>query len=245
MKTSNKLILIAGIVSVIIMLFTTYKVKSTIMSQVVQGNGNMIERSYSLEKINSLRLVGVEVELVSSDREELVLSVDENLAYIAQVNVHGEELEVSLKKDSLYNPTNGVKLKIYCRNLDSIQLIFSKLSGTIIDSNLVLEMQGSSDADLIFEGSRIDVSGVNSCDVTIGGKCDTLNVSLTNSSDINSRKLKAKVCNIKAVNSSDATIYGDVELNATLVNSSDLTYYGEAKLNKIVTQNSSSIEKGE
>lgn len=243
MKTSNKIILIAGIVVIIFMLALTFKVKNKVMSKVVEGNGIKIEQTIAFEKISSLTINGIETEFVFSDKEEAVLSIDENLLYLADFESNNGNVKIGLRRDSFYHSLSGIKVKLYYKNLDSLFINLANCSGSLMDSAVYVKLSGN--ANFQFDGTRLDVVGRNSSKVILSGSCESLNVNLVNSSDLDSRELKTNYCYVRAANSSDAIVHVLKELNVELINSSDVEYFGDGILNMVETKNSSSIKKGE
>lgn len=263
MKTSNKILLITGSILLIGMLCITYKVKSRIMSKVVVGNGVLIEKTYTLDEMNNIRIHGLETEFIPSNKNKAVVNIDENLQYITDVNNKNGNVSIKLKGDSIYNFSNGTKVKLYSRNLDSINIHYANCKGELMDSTLYVKLSGSSDAKFKFMGSILDVVCTNSSDLDLNGSfdllnvklanssdlvlkgsCESFNAKLANSSDLNAKEFEVDFCSVKAVNSSDAVVNVSKELNVELANSSDLEYYGEAVLKKVETKNSSKIIKG-
>ena len=98
---------------------------------------------------------------------------------------------------------------------------------------------------LNIQSEAVSLTATNSAFVDLAGIVRELNVSATNSSNIDMAKVNVNSAHISLMNSSSATIKTDTILEAKIANSSSLKYIGMPVIGEVDSYNSSSISRQE
>ena len=227
------------------MLFALELVSTTVwaesLSERIRASKNNVTKEVNVGGFDAVCLNGSSkiIYTQTSGKQELELSVPDNLQDIVQVYVKNRTLIIELKKGYSVSFENGASLELRVA-APMVRSAVINGSGDIIFENGVdvnhgidwtVNGSGDIDADKV-KCRKMNVAVNGSGDVTLSGKCTKANYSLSGSGDIAGSYLKAK----------QATVYtsprstGDISCYASekiIINkegkNSDVSYSGNPR----------------
>ncbi|MFH0733998.1 MAG: head GIN domain-containing protein [bacterium] len=174
----------------------------------VKGSGNYNIEKRNIDNFSELELSGAfDVNLIIDDKTSLEIKAEDNLMKYIKTEVHGNSLSISTKKN--LNP----KRKIV------INITTPQLSGVSVSGANDLGVKGLKNEDFF-----VNLSGAGS--VNVEGKTDELQVDISGAANLHAKNLIANDVRIDISGASDADVYANNSLNATVSGVGNINYYG-------------------
>ncbi len=158
----------------------------------IKGNGVKVEKSYDLSAFNAIKINGPTDVVFSQGPQSVVLTADENLIDIFEIEVREGMLYVGIKRGFGYSSRVKIVVTVSSPELNSVKINGSgdfKIKDVLrTDGDFSVAMNGSGD----FEADAI--------------KCKNLISHINGSGDIEVNDLTASAADIKINGSGDVTL---------------------------------------
>lgn len=207
--------------------------QTTLFSQIVKGNRNIITKERVTSNYNKVTVTGsFDVTLVSGTEGNLILEIESNLEEYLVTEVKNGTLKIKWKKGVRITSKKGVKIIVPFEKIDGVILAGAGNITTkdiIIADKLELKVAGSGDLNLVVKATSIESAIAGSGNIKISGSADTLESRIAGSGDFEGFDLKVTDADFKI--SGSGTIKASVHenLNARISGSGDVYYKGNPK----------------
>jgi hypothetical protein len=169
--------------------------------------------------------------------EFIEISADENLISYIEPTVKNGQLEISINKKVVLQPSDKVQMIIGIKNLENLSCSGNThiTSSDTIKSNLLnFEIVGSGNINLIIQTNVSSASISGSGNINLQGTCEELTASVAGSGRIYTQDLVAQTVNARISGSGSATVYAIEFLNVNIAGSGNLMYKGSPQVQEQV-----------
>ncbi|MEP7277781.1 MAG: head GIN domain-containing protein [Bacteroidota bacterium] len=191
---------------------------------------------------------GIDIYLSQGNEDGIAVSATEK-KYRDRIRTELKNgvLKIWFERDGI-NWSGNRKLRVYISFKD-INLLHASgssdvyITGILKAGNLSVTLSGSSDLKGVvdIENLRTHISGAS--DITLNGRCGSLNIDASGSSNFKDYGLVVQTCEAQASGSSDVQVTVEKELNGSASGSSDIRIRGNGVIRKMHTSGNSSIKK--
>ena len=180
----------------------------------IKGSGDMETREVDVEDFDKVNLRGAfDVEITFGNRQELKITIDDNLWDILEADVHRGTLELDWEKSC--RPDSDCLVEIVVPSLESVDL------------------HGAGDIDISgFTGSSFSFNLSGAGNLTMDGEVDDLEVRVSGAGNIDTRKLEAQNVEVSISGAGNAKVYASNSLNGRVSGVGNLSYYGDPEHKK-------------
>lgn len=178
----------------------------------------------------------IDVELVQSDRESLVLEGPGDIVAALETAVEGSTLHIRMKPAFTF-ARGRVKASLTARAIESIAISGSgNLASPALKSEaLRIAIAGSGDVRIgRLDATRVDASIAGSGDIHAAGRADRLAVRIEGSGDLHGEDLEAREAKVSIAGSGDVRLWARDSLSASVAGSGDVRYRGEPRIERTV-----------
>lgn len=216
----------------------------------VKGNGNVVEHSQNLDKVDELDLaLPAKIKVVRGENS-ITIKAEENLQAYIVVKTDGDELEVRAKKGYDLHPTKPIEITISVETLSELSLAGSgdvKVAAFSGSDDLKLDLSGSGSITMdSAEYPKVSIDIAGSSGVTIhGGNTDKLSVDIAGSGDVDTHKLAARDVKVDIAGSGDVAVRASGSLDIDIAGSGDVDYYGSPTIKQSVMGSGDVSRKGD
>lgn len=175
----------------------------------VRGNGvaaSEVRACYGMRALDIAGAVDVDVRLGAT--ESVRVRGDENVLDHVVTELHGDHLEVRLRKGS-YELRERLVVEVTLPALER------------------LDLSGSGDAEVSgFDGGDLAIALSGSGDIELEGRVDRLSIDVAGSGDVDARHLDCGDASVRVTGSGDVALGATGSLDAEITGSGDVTYGG-------------------
>jgi hypothetical protein len=182
-------------------------------NQKLDGSGKIITENRDVSGFDKVDLQSIgNLTIVQGTEESLTIKADDNLLPYITTEVFNGTLEIGMKPNLSFNPTQSIEYELVVKSLSSVALSgFGNIKAeTLSGTNLEVKLAGSGNidlGDLQSDFLMLRISGFGNIDVkTMMIKKPTLE--LTGSGDITVEKMDADDLTVKISGFGNATITG-------------------------------------
>ena len=198
-----------------------------------KGNGHVITREIFVPEFDKIHLNGsADVYITQGHHRRVVVEIDENLLDDIDRDVYRGVWEIEI--DRCVSRIEEFNVFITTPHITEVVLNGSgQILGenTIHEDELMVEINGSGDVDLAFEGEEVHVKVDGSGDLFLEGSVDLLTHSVDGSGDLEAFELFAEEVFIDVFGSGDSEVWADDLLDVRIEGSGDVFYIGDPVLN--------------
>ncbi len=222
----------------------------------VRGSGDKAEETRVIEDVEAVEFgtVGV-LYIAMGDKEELIISGDDNLLEYIETDVAGNTLIIESKRGFSLKTRQPLRYYLTVKSLRGIEIhssgdveveddigaerfrIKSSSSGDLripmlICDEVDIELGSSGDVEIEeLMGDRLEAEIGSSGDLTIrGGTVTEQDVYIHSSGDYKARDLTSETAYVRTSSSGDAFVRATEFLDAETSSSGDINYYGNPRL---------------
>lgn len=206
----------------------------------IQGNGKIISKEFPVSSFLQLHLsIRQEIEIYHSNEEKVVIEMDENLQEYVDVSNSGRTLYVStdsgLFKKAMFTVC---KVKVYYRQLHVLNITteganFDCKQMLDLPNDIELTIQSVGNTSLRLNAPGIKLSSKCVGDVTLEGKCHSLDIKSSSVGNLNAKELIADDVVIKNKAVGDVTIFAKDSISISHHGVGTIFYYGSAVLKDV------------
>ncbi len=174
----------------------------------VRGSGDLEDDTRTFESFSALEISGAyEVNVIMGDENKVHISADDNLIPLIKTKVQGSTLSIYSKKD--LRPREDIVITVTTKELESIESSgASEITATEIDCKKFI----------------VSLSGAGG--ISLSGKSDILEISMSGAGNIDSKYLIADNVYISVSGVGDATVYAANTLKAEVSGVGNIEYLG-------------------
>lgn len=249
MKLSNKILIAAFSLVMILTLITMIKVKSIQMEykqNETLGNKNWITAEFPLQEFTELK-AGNHFEVNWHKGAPLVkVRIEENLKPFFKVKQEGNKISVGFDSLSSYQLNGVIIVDVYSQTLQSIHLEdFVEFSGkdTINTSEFKLELEDHCVAKVLLNTESLNLRQYDFSDLTIKGLARNVNVKLQDHSQLDADQLITSNSVLDLSDFANASIVVQSKLKVECQDHSNLEYKGDSVIAEIIQRDFSQVTK--
>jgi hypothetical protein len=195
----------------------------------------------SIEAFHTMEVNDGLVVFITQSTENSI-SAKEDLLNKLSYNVSNGKLKISQGEagpnSKIYFTVNELK-KI---NANGIAEVNS--ANEIKSETLSLVATGASKANILFEGSSLNIEGSGASEIRVGGSCDDLRLDLSGISSLRAFKLKLSTAKVDMNGNSTANINGaGAVINGEVSGVSNLNYTGEPNVMNVIATGVAKVSK--
>ncbi|MEO8346714.1 MAG: head GIN domain-containing protein [Betaproteobacteria bacterium] len=201
----------------------------------INGSGVLKAETRDLIGFHAITL-GVEarLELRQGDSEGVVVTGDDNIIPLIETVVDNGTLKIRwVSKGNFSVHYKKLNIVVHAKDIDGLSVAGSGdiRAAKLKTGALRTAIGGSGDITIDnLEATSLNVSLAGSGDLVVGGRVDTMDVSLSGSGDVSAAKLDARIAKVSLQGSGDVSVWARESLTATVAGSGDVTYYGKPKV---------------
>ncbi|MBU0743618.1 DUF2807 domain-containing protein [bacterium] len=181
---------------------------------VIEGSGVMETRSFDLKDFEAIELEGaMDIEVAFGGRQEVAVTLDDNLFDNLELEVNGRTLTVGWDKSC--DPDGDCRMRITMRKLKAVKI------------------EGAGDIgirDLSGDAFAYDLYGAG--DLEIDGQVGELDITLNGAGDVEARALKAKRVKALVNGVGDVKVTATESIDARVNGVGEIDYWGEPEREK-------------
>lgn len=212
----------------------------------IHGNGQFVDEDRNVTDYTNVISTGNFDVVLTNDPSGVVRLHGESsvLPHIETV-VDGNILMISYEEGMAEVEHDNVTVYVPAFGVEQFML---QGSGSVVAKDTLdtpgfaLEIAGSGDADLVYNGSRVFTTVSGSGNVTLSGQANEAHHTITGSGKINARDHVVHRCNVIITGMGDADVYADSVLDVAISGSGNVRYRGNPVVNKHITVGSGTVE---
>lgn len=199
----------------------------------VTADGEIVEKEIETEHFDKVTIdCSADVVLIQDEGANssgIVIQTEENIIDLVEINVNDNELVISMN-GCIIN-SSGIKVFASMSTISELTIdgsgSFSTEGQFVQDEEIVLNIEGSGDADLEIITNRFEVNIEGSGDVTLAGDTKQLDISVEGSGDIDASGCKANIVDVAVDGSGDTKVHATQKLSIEIDGSGDVKYQGD------------------
>lgn len=199
-------------------------------SSTVKGEGDVISVRYGLPSLSAIDIGGAaQVNLIQSDRQELVVHAQENIIDALVIDIRDGVLSIQTERGVRFEGRTDITYDIHVMDVSRIELggSLDLQSEGFTTTLLELEFGGSIDAVLHnLDVEQLTIAAGGSADVELSGRAEQFTVSSGGSADIDALELQAQDVTIKTAGSASMKVWAEQSLNVKAAGSANIRYKG-------------------
>jgi len=205
----------------------------------VSGDGNLVERTFNYsQNVNKIFIrnnlnVDLQIDSVKSNKTELAITTDSNLIDLVNINVSGNTLTLSPKRNYNLVPSAPIVIKLNINELNYIELNGAStlnIPNTLKVNDLEIEVSGSSDLKIAnITANKIECEASGASEATFAGNAKNFEVKANGASSITADKLICENVEADASGASSISCNATNSLSADSSGASTIYYFGTPK----------------
>jgi hypothetical protein len=244
MKTSNKILLTAFGVIIVVMIVSIIGFRSMIYSSFIEGDGNILEQQREIASFDRVSVRGkLQVYYSQTENPSLQLSADSNLHEFISTEVSGNELIIKMNKP--LRSRNEMRIEVSSNNLRNVEA--SAGAGFTTQNNLQaheLRLTGNAGAKMDVAGNfeAIYTTQNAGSSIRLAGTTRYLEISSNAGGSVNAMDMEAEFAK------ADANAGGSARINAKEIEASanaggSIYYSGNPHFRNMSTSAGGNIRK--
>lgn len=175
----------------------------------IEGSGNLETREIDLAEFDEIELGGAfDLQVRFGDRQQVKVTIDDNLWDNLIAEVHGGQLELDWDKGC--QPDNDCKVEIVVPRLEEVS----------IHGACNAEIEG-------FKGDRFRYNLSGAGDLTMDGEVKDLEIKVSGAGNADTRDLKAQNVEVTVSGAGNAEVHAEQSIRARVSGVGKVTYYGD------------------
>jgi hypothetical protein len=245
MKTSNKIIIAGVLIVMVIMAIAEGRAKSTLVESYIKPSGNMVEKTYDLAKFSKINLRdNVHCTLKKADKQMVKVEMDEAWLAKLKVSVSSDEF-LGFDLDG-FGETGTIKVTIHYTDLSMLTLKNAKCSGEIIaDSMTHITVIAGSELNATLKTDYSNLLLQSGAQVTLEGKCTSLNTRAESGSNLTASKLLVETCSAAVYSGAQSELNVSKSLKATAHSGGYISYLGSPEVKGLEVKSGGEVKKVE
>ena len=185
----------------------------------VTGSGKVITETRTVSGFDGLVVNGAgKIFIDRTGTESLVVSADDNIMALLITEVRGGKLVIEFRGNALVNNVTDLTFRMTVKNLNSIEV------------NGAVQLEGK---NMDTERMLINVNGA--ADITLVGKANQLDATLSGAGKLNSENLECKQAKVANNGAGSAVVRVSDSLDATISGVGSIEYIGNPKVTQRIT----------
>jgi hypothetical protein len=214
--------------------FGLVTVFSALAQDRIKGNGKVVEKAFSVQSFNEIKIEGVfNVHLTQGNTESVKLSIDDNLLQYITVKNEGSQLVVKWEKDR-QTSINNVKSDLYItfKNINELALnTVGKVSSTntlkLNSFELDVNSVGETNLDVNCQSLDIDHNGVGS--LVLEGRATRATIDCSGVGGLKAFDLIVDILKLQCSGVGSAEVTAEKEISVSASGVGGVRYRGDAK----------------
>ena len=175
----------------------------------VKGSGDLVTQTYDLDDCHRILLrTGLDITVTFGDRQEIALTVDDNLVELYEIDVQDGRLIIDADKNP--RPHRKTRLEVTLKALDHL-----KISGA--GDIEIIDVAGE-DLELVIDGAG---------DLEVDGTVTNLEITVNGAGDIDAKRLEAEHVVVTVNGAGDVAAHASVSADLTINGVGDIDIYGK------------------
>lgn len=251
MKLSNKILIAAYSVFILLTFITMVKLKnatSEFWKTQTIGNMKWVSLEFPLQDFNQLE-VGEHFEVIwHKGSPKIKVSIEENLKSYFKAIQSNNKLDIRLDSLSNYKTNGKIVVDVYSESLNEIYLKdFVKFESldTIRQDTLKIELLDHCDAKLILVAAYLNLDQNDFSQLMLRGNARESKIQINDHSQLNAKHLIIETAVVEMEDFSNAEVNIKARLVADCQDHSNLEYSGDSVIAEIRQKDFSEVEKKE
>lgn len=206
----------------------------------VSGSGRTVDEVRTPGAFSAVKISGpIDVELRSSEREQVSVHFDDNLLGFIDTRVGGETptLEIRLQPGANFRSADNPKVTVEFKSISALGVNGSGDVHADAIRGKLLAVSISGSGDIKIDRLDVEVLGVSiagSGDFTAAGRAAEQGFSIAGSGDINADNLVGQTVKVRIAGNGDARVHSEQMLTVSIAGSGDVVYRGTPTIKKSI-----------
>jgi len=250
MKLSNKILIAAFSLIIILTFITMVKIKG-ISEEYRQnqtlGNKNWVTAEFPLQEFTELK-VGDHFKVNWHKGVPMVkVHIEENIKSYFKVDQDGSKVNIHFDSLTSYRINGEIVVDVYSQSLNQIHLHdFVRFTGldTILTSKLKIEMEDHCEAEFFINVESMELNQFDFCQLEVKGSAKDAQIKLSDHCQLGAEQLNIWTAVVDMDDFTEASILVRNRLKADCNDHSNLEYKGDSVLAEITQRDFSEVSKG-
>ena len=198
----------------------------------ISGNGKVSTTEISTDTIRHIRVSDrIDLILIPSDTNRVVLKADENLHDAIDVTVENGVLKIS--SDKYIRLARSKEVWVYGNRICNVEAQAKAtvtIRDTLVCDDFSLMVSSGAEVKMLGNFRSLRVNGNSGCDIFLEGKSDYLNITASSAADIFGFDFKATRADILASSAADVRIRILENAHLDASSAADIVYAGNPKI---------------
>jgi len=214
----------------------------------VSGNGQVKQENRQAARFENIATSGTfKVYIQQGNTHSIQVEAESNLLPYIETNIHGDDLEVRVKKGYNIRPTKPVNIYVTMEEVHNLAAsgsggFFSR--GKLKTDALKLSVSGSADADLDIDAGKVKVGVSGASNVKLTGTSNEADYGVSGKADIAAFDLLTDDVKIGISGSGNARVYARKTLKVGVSGMGNIKYKGNPDISQAVSGRGSIAREG-
>jgi len=211
----------------------------------ISGNGNVVTKEVRTGTFNNLNVSNaLDVVIIPSDSQKVVIKADENLVDVIKVRVRDNTLLISSERR--IRLARSKKIEVYTRELEQIE---ASAAATIKNSESLsaenFKIACSSAAEIIINGhfGDLKVEASSASNVKLYGQSNNIRANVSSAAGLNAFGMTVENASVWASSAANAKVFVTHEANFDASSAGSIIYEGDPIVKNINTSSGGSVNK--
>jgi hypothetical protein len=210
----------------------------------IQGSGHQITETRKVVDFKKITISGAfKVYLKQDSSLTVSITADDNLMKHIKTPVHGDELEVKMKRSACNAGETVVTIGVH--NLDEINAAGSNeiySNGTLVTKDLSIGLSGDTKITLDLNSANVTTEGSGSSEINLTGQASSHKINFSGDGNLKAYGFIVGDYDVETSGSSDCEVNALHTLHVSTSGSSDIKYKGNPSITE-EKSGSSTLEK--
>ncbi len=249
MKLSNKILIAAFSLIIILTFITMIKIKNIsedYRQDQTLGNKNWVTVEFPLQEFTELK-VGDHFEVNWHQGVPMVkVHIEENIKSFFKVDQDGQKINIHFDSLTNYRINGKIVVDVYSQSLNQIRLHdFVQFTGldTILTSKLKIEMEDHCEAEILINVETMELNQFDFCKLEVSGSAKDASIKLSDHCQLGAEQLNISNALVDMDDFTQASIMVRNRLKADCNDHSNLEYKGDSVIAEITQRDFSEVSK--
>ncbi|MFO7874256.1 MAG: head GIN domain-containing protein [Bacteroidales bacterium] len=245
MKTTNRILLTAFIVLILLMIAVIVSVRFSLAEELVRGSGEVIEEERMIDPFNSIEAKGnLQILLQQNDQERVMVAADDNLLDLIETYVNGNTLYINLLKP--VGHYEKMEVTVAFSDLDALEISRNgraEAPDGIRSDYFTHKLHSGAKSTLHINVDELTLDLSSGAHAKLSGSASLMNAESSSGASLDATDLEISVCSIKASSGATNSLFVTSDLSAKASSGGVIRYSGDPTITSMQSSSGGRIIK--
>ncbi len=229
MKTTNRILLTAFFVLIVIMIAVIVSIRFSLSEELVRGSGEVIEEERMIDPFDSIEAKGnLQLLLQQHNQEQVIVAADDNLLELIETYVSDKTLYINLLKP--VGSYEKMDVIVVFNDLDALEISRggrAEAPDGIRTEFFTHKLQSGAQSTLHLHVDELTLDMSSGAHAKLSGAAAVMNAKNASGSVLDAANMEVSVCSIKASSGATNNLFVTSELSAEATSGGVIRYSGD------------------